>query len=109
MASALMPEMLSILRDIYESEELKIDSVRSKTLKQTVDTLCVTENDSFRAMFVRIMEDMGQRKDLKGSPHNIFVYIAERLPVLLKDLGKVVPGSITDPILWQVWKRGVFC
>ena len=50
MASALMPEMLSILQDIYESEELKIDSVRSKTLKQTVDTLCVTENDSFRAM-----------------------------------------------------------
>ena len=48
-------------------------------------------------------------KDLKGSPHNIFVYIAEKLPVLLKDLGKVVPGSITDPILWQVWKRGVFC
>lgn len=31
----------------------------------------------------------------------------KRITTLLKHLGEVVPGSITDPILWQAWKQGV--
>lgn len=71
-------------------------------MKRTIDELCVKENDAFRATFVTVMEDIEQAKYSKGSPQNVFMYIAERLPVLLKGLGEVVPGSFTDPILWQV-------
>lgn len=93
-------EMLSVLRDIFESEELKIDSVRSKTMKETINELCVKENEEFRVIFVRISEDIEERKKSKGSPQNVFSYVAES--ELLTNLGEVVPGSITDPILWQV-------
>ena len=63
-------EMLSVLRDTFESEELKIDSVRSKTMKETINELCVKENEEFRAMFARIREDIEQRKNRKdGKDH----------------------------------------
>ena len=91
--------MLNILRDIFESEELKIDSMRCNALKKTIDVLCVTENNSFKAMFLKISKDV-ESTNLKGSPGKVFIYLAEKLPVLLKDLGEVIPGSITDPILW---------
>ena len=96
-------EMLSVLWDIFESEELKIDSVRSKTMKEIINELCVKENEEFRAIFVRISEDIEERKKSKGwkeSPQNVFSYVAES--ELLTNLGEMVPGSITDPILWQV-------
>lgn len=45
----LASKMLNILQDLFESEELKIDSVRSKTMKRPIDELCVIENVAFQA------------------------------------------------------------
>ena len=40
-----------ILRDIYDSEEMKIESERCKVLKSTIDSLCTEENVAFYSVF----------------------------------------------------------
>ena len=92
-----------ILRDIYDLEEMKIESEQCKALKRTIDTLCTGENATFYSLFKKVREEI----DLKKSAAKRNLFQAQRLPVLLQQLGKERPkdagdGGINDCILWQV-------
>ena len=96
-----------ILRDIYDSEELKIDSNRCKAIAKTIEMLCTTENSAFNDMYGEVASDIEKKKSepttkKKKQPQALYLYQVERLPVLLKKLGKEERGSINDSILWQV-------
>ena len=49
-----------IFRDIYKSEELKLDSSRSKILKRTLDDLqlCVNDSTEFDEVFRKVCGDV---------------------------------------------------
>ena len=94
-----------ILRDIFYSEELKIDSDRAKALKKTIDSLCVDKNRHFNETFSFICEDIAKSKKERCSTNQyqaMYMYQAERLSSILKKLGKEDVGGINDSILWQV-------
>ena len=95
-----------ILRDLYDSEELKIDSNRCRAIAKTIEMLCTDENTEFNAVFTEVAEEVEQRKKepatIRNKFQSLYMYQVERLPVLLKKLGKEQNGSINDPILWQV-------
>ena len=40
-----------VLRNIYDSEELKIDSNRSKAIAKTIEMLCTGENSLFNNLY----------------------------------------------------------
>lgn len=104
-----------ILRDIYDSEEMKIESERCKALKRTIETLCTGENQAFYSLFKKVREELIDLKKKESvAKRNLFqacyIYQAERLPVLQQqqqlaigmehqDIGE---GGINDCILWQV-------
>ena len=100
----------NILRDIYDSEEMKIESERCKVLKSTIDSLCTEENVAFYSVFKTIREEIDLERKKSSAKRNLFqacyMYQAERLPVLLQQLAKehedARDGSINDCILWQV-------
>ena len=95
-----------VLRDIYYSEELKIESKRCTQIRKTIDALCTEENFAFSTLYSMISKDIDQEKKELDVKRNLFqvsyMYQAERLPVLLQRLGKEEEGSINDSILWQV-------
>ena len=96
-----------VLRDIYCSEELKIESKRCKKISSTIDTLCTGENTSFCALFELVSKEIEQKKELSAKCKLFkfqasYMYQAERLPVVLQRLGKEEEGSVNDSILWQV-------
>ena len=43
-----------ILRDIYDSEELKIDSNRCKAIAKTIEMLCTTGNSAFNDLYSEV-------------------------------------------------------
>ena len=58
-----MEKWKSILRDIYDSEELKIDSEHSKTLKKLLDQLCTAKSEDrsqllFKECFAAVDRDI---------------------------------------------------
>ena len=82
-----------IFRDIYKSEELKLDSSRSKILKRTLDDLqlCVNDSTEFDEVFRKVCGDVIKiRKENpdKGTKEpllqQMFRYQAETLPDRLK-------------------------
>ena len=95
-----------VLRDIYYSEELKIESKRCTQIRKTIDVLCTEENFAFSTLYSMISKDIDQEKKELDVKRNLFqvsyMYQAERLPVLLQRLGKEEEGSMNDSILWQV-------
>jgi len=99
-----------ILRDIYDSEELKIESERCRALKGTIETLCTKENHTFIEVFEIWKEIDMKTKKIRLPSENLFqasyMFQVERLPVLLGQLGKehqdTRNGAITDSILCQV-------
>ena len=100
-----------VLRDIYCSEELKIESKRCKKISSTIDTLCTGENTtSFCALFELVSKEIEQKKKELSAKCKLFkfqalyMYQAERLPVVLQRLGKEEEGSVNlnYSILWQV-------
>ena len=98
-----------VLRDIYCSEELKIESKRCKNFSSTIDTLCTGENTtSFCALFELVSKEIEQKKKELSAKCKLFkfqasyMYQAERLPVVLQRLGKEEEGNVNDSILWQV-------
>ena len=102
-----------VLRDIYCSEELKIESKRCKKISSTIDTLCTGENTtSFCALFELVSKEIEQKKKELSAKCKLFkfqasyMYQAERLPVVLQHLGKEEEGSVNDSILWQVAEFG---
>ena len=54
-----------VLRDIYDSEELKIDTARCSALKSTIETLCTRGNRVFLAAF----EGIAREIDIKRPPN----------------------------------------
>ena len=103
-----------VLRDIYDSEELKIDLERSKAISKVIDQLCATVDGSsaFSELYELVGKEVEQKKELEKEPaakRNLFqasyMYLAKGLPIVLKRLGKEQPGSISDPLLWQVRAR----
>ena len=100
----------NILRDIYDSEEMKIESERCKVLKSTIDSLCTEENVAFYSVFKKIREEIDLERKKSSAKRNLFqacyMYQAERLPVVLQQLAKehkdAGDGNIDDCILWQV-------
>ena len=88
-----------VLRDIYCSEELKIESKRCKKISSTIDTLCTGENiTSFCALFELVSKEIEQKKKKLSAKCKLFKFQAERLPVVLQRLGKEEEGSVNDSI-----------
>ena len=99
----------AILRDIYGSEELKIQSNRCKLLKETIDALCAGPNDiAFSKTFDKLRKDIVDEKKKKKEQgmskgcRVLYLYQVERLPHILSRLGVEKAGSSNDCILWQV-------
>lgn len=99
-----------ILRDLYDSEEMKIESERCRALKSTIETLCTGENKAFYSVFKKVKKEIDLKRKESDAKRNLFqvcyMYQIERLPVLLQQLGKehedTGDGGINDCILWQV-------
>lgn len=95
-----------LLRDVYNSEELKIESKRCKAISNTIDALCRVNNTDFSALYEVVRKEIYQRKKELSAKHKscqaAYMYQAERLPVVLQQLGKEEEGSMNDSILWQV-------
>ena len=54
-----MGDYKSVLRDIYLSEVLKIDSQYSKRLKDSIEKLCTAaKNDKFNKCFMKVCKDL---------------------------------------------------
>ena len=51
-----------ILRDIYDSEELKIDSNRHKAIAKTIEMLYTTEYFAFNGMYSEVASDIENKK-----------------------------------------------
>ena len=102
-----------ILRDVYDSEELKIDSQRSKSIAKVIDQLCVSENTAFSDLFSLVSKEVEQKRKEPAAIRNSFqacyMYQAERLPVVLQQLGKEQQGSMNDSLLWQVNALSIAC
>ena len=92
-----------ILRDVYDSEEVKIDSQRSKNIAKVIDQLCVSENCFFIETFSIVSKEVEKKKKepaaICNSIQACYMYQVERLPVVL---GKEQQGSMNDSLLWQV-------
>ena len=94
----------SVLRDLWDAEELKIKSVYSSSLKATVERLCSERCEVFEKHFQAVKEGVARiRANSDASeeqPHfrSMFLYLAQELPDILKKM----PNHYSDPILWQV-------
>ena len=95
-----MEDYKSLLRDIFHSEELKIDSQYSKRLKDTIEKLCINEeNDKFNKCFVKVCKDIKEiTKDSKKKEpcfSKMYLYMTEKLSKTIEEL----PREQRDPIL----------
>ena len=93
-------DCISILRDLWDSEEFKINSDVSSSLKTTLDKICSEGNE----MFVRYFEEVKLSVEKAKSNNSgaffqfMYMYLAQELPTVLEKL----PSPYNDPILWQV-------
>ena len=87
----------SIVRDLWEAEELKINSSYSSSLKATTEKLSSERCETFEKYFEEVRANCNARKE---QPYfrSMFPYLAEELPDILKK----IPSHYSDPILWQV-------
>jgi len=101
-----------ILRDIFYSEELKIDSQFAKDLEAKLDEICcdnMTEEQTtvFQYYFSIVEVDAKAKKSIiksKGkelSYKDIHLYQAEQVPNLLVKF-PLLADSLREPILWQI-------
>jgi len=57
-----------ILREVYDSEELKIDSQQSKNIAKVIDQLCVSENCSFIKVFSIVSKEVEKKEGTSCHP-----------------------------------------
>lgn len=65
------------------TEELKINSSRSRLLKKTIDDLCISDNKEFDKVFQKVCSDVMKIRKKKGTKEP-FIYlqtIARNVPV----------------------------
>ena len=105
MASGLVvSNYRSTVRDLWEAEELKINSSYSSSLKATTEKLCSERCETFEKYFEEVREGVTRvRADCnarKEQPYfrSMFPYLTEELPDILKKM----PSHYSDLILWQV-------
>jgi len=95
-----------VLRDIYYSEDLKIQSNRCKKISATIEDLCTRENGDFCAVYKIVSEEIKEKRKKVTAKQKLFqaayLYQVEKLPAALQRLGNEEEGSMSDIILWQV-------
>ena len=82
----------SIVRDLWDAEELKIKSNYSSSLKATIEKLCSERSEIFEKYFQEVKEGVARTHF-----QSMFLYLAQELPDILK-----MPNHYSDPIQWQV-------
>ena len=83
MASSIATNYKSVLRDIFDSEELKIESEYSRSIKTTIQEICEEGNDEFEECFLKVKEDVVKAKDSYKEEDcfgEMYLYLAEELP-----------------------------
>jgi len=92
----------TVLRDVFESEELKIHSDYSATIRQTIEEICTGSSSKFEECFLRVKEGVcvikGESNAKEPCFRKMYLFLVEKLPELIKSL----PERLNDPILWQV-------
>ena len=114
----------TILRDIFDSEEFKIESNYSEKLKKTIQRICEDGDEEFEKCYERVRKEVEElvatsRVNKKEQPYfrDMFLYTTEKLPKVLEDLTRDLRQDLTedlmaaeqpscnyrgDPIIWQV-------
>ena len=93
----------SIVRDLRDAEELKINSSYSSLLKTTIEK-CSERCETFEKYFEEVRDHVARVRAncnvRKEQPYfrSMFLYLAEELPDILKK----TPSHDSDLILWQV-------
>ena len=97
----------SVLRDIFDSEEMKIDSEYTEKLKRTVQRICEDGDGEFEKCYEQVRKEVEEvvatsKVNKKEQPYfrGMFLYIAEKLPKVIEDL--LTTEQTRDPIIWQV-------
>jgi len=105
----------SVLRDLYDSEELRIKSNRSKVTRTLLDELCTARlDDPILCLFdkcytivetdiERLKKEAASTKEEKPYFKRMFHYQAKSLPTVIQ----VLPDKLKDPVMWQVLCFGV--
>lgn len=85
----------TVLRDIYELEELRIESEYSRKLKEIINQLCITCHEKFEECFIIIKSDIerikNEAKSKRKEPpfaRDLFLYMNSSLPSVIKHLPK---------------------
>ena len=89
MTSSIATNYKSVLCDIFDSEELKIESEYSRSIKKTIQEICEERNDKFEECFLKIKEDVVKAKDSNKEEHcygKMYLHLAEELS---KAIGKL--------------------
>ena len=95
-------DYISIVCDLWDSEELKIKSNYSSTLKATAERICNERSKVFEKCFEEVKTGIErQLRENKERPdfQSMYLYLVEVLPAILKKF----PNHYNDPILWQVF------
>ena len=82
----------TVLRDIFDSEEFKIESKYFEKLKKTIQHICEDGDKEFEKRYERVRKEVElvatSRVNKKEQPYfrEMFLYMAEELPKVLEDL-----------------------
>ena len=88
MANITAEDFMVVLRDIYDSEEMKIDSTYTRTIRSTIEELCSTSqrDKQFKQQYLTVLEATERiinkaKTDKKEEPffREMFLYLAEDL------------------------------
>ena len=78
------------MHDLWDAEELKINSSYSSSLKTTIEKLCSKKCETFQKCFEEVREGVARVRancnTRKEQPYfrSMFLYLAEELPDILK-------------------------
>ena len=92
------------MHDLWDAEELKINSSYSSSLKTTIENLYSKRCEIFEKYFEEVREGVARvRANCNArikQPYfrSMFLYLGEEFLDILKKL----PSHYSDPILWQV-------
>ena len=108
MATKDVHQWKSLLRDIYDSEDLKIKGERSERIKNTIHRLCTEtietkDLESFIASFNEVERNVQGIKDAcKQTKQDLFQGLFQYQANCLSLSTQCLPTDLKDPILWQV-------